>query len=260
MKSKIFLLRVVTAVLCFLAGPGTAAVAQDFQELQPGTAEDAVSPQEQIENVVTNLDISGVTAPDENYILGSTDIIDVTVMRHPEVSGRYAINSEGKIQYEFVGDIYVNGMTKKEVAQLVTDRLKEFIVDPQVMVKITDYNSKIVYVVGEVYRPGKIFMRGNTITIREALMQAGLPMLTGVTKKSHLITPSETGKGAKREVNVYALLYEGDLRENFVMNPGDVLYIPPTFLTKTMRAILPVTEPVGAAAGTAGTVTGVGGL
>ena len=33
------------------------------------------------------------------------------------------------------------------------------------------------------------------------------------------------------------------------MQPGDVLYIPPTFLTKVMRAISPVAAPIGQAAG-----------
>jgi len=39
------------------------------------------------------------------------------------------------------------------------------------------------------------------------------------------------------------------------MEPGDTLYVPPTFLTKTMRAINPITQPIGAAASTGRTVT-----
>jgi len=255
MNIKVNLLRILAIVCCLILGAGSPAFGQSFNDLKevPPPAEELN--EADIQTIIPSLQTTGSTAADENYILGATDIVEISVMRHPEVSGVYEINSEGKIQYEFVGDVYVNEMTKKQVAGLITNRLKEYIVDPQVTVKVTGYNSKVVYVVGEVYRPGKIFMRGNTITVREALMQAGLPMLTGVTKKSRLITPSESGKGEKRRVDVYALLYEGDLRENYVMNPGDVLYIPPTFLTKTMRALLPVTEPIGNAAGTAGTIT-----
>lgn len=192
------------------------------------------------------------------YTLGTNDVIEITVMRHPEVSGQYAINSEGKIQYEFVGDIKISEMVKDEVAKVVKERLSEYIVNPEVNVKIVGYNSKVVYVVGEVGHPGKIFMRGDTITVREALMQAGLPLLSGITKKSRLITPSESGAPVNRKVNVHALLFEGDLRENLVMNPGDILYIPPTMLTKAMRAIQPVAAPLGTAAGTGRTVMGVG--
>ncbi len=70
-------------------------------------------------------------------------------------------------------------------------------------------------------------------------------------KKSRLVTPSEQGKALNRPVNVEALLVEGDLRQNFIMKPGDTLYVPPTFLTKTMRAISPVTQPINNATGTA---------
>ena len=93
-------------------------------------------------------------------------------------------------------------------------------------------------------------MRGDTITVREALLGAGLPLLSAATKKTRLITPSADGKPAQKFINVEALLYEGDLRENLVMNPGDTLYIPATVLAKAMRAIQPVTQPLGEAAGT----------
>jgi len=183
------------------------------------------------------------------YTLGPVDVIEITVMRHPEVSGEYPINNEGMIQYEFVGDLMISGLTKDQAAQVIREALSEYIVSPEVSVKIIQYNSKVVYIVGEVFRPGKIFMHGDTITVREALMQAGLPRLSGITKKSHLIRPSETGRPDKKYLNVYALLYEGDLRYNEVMEPGDMLYIPPTFLTKIMRAISPVAAPIGQAAG-----------
>ena len=191
-----------------------------------------------------------------HYTLGKTDIIEISVLRHPEVSGEYTINSEGKIQYEFVGDVSIEGLTKKEIKEFLIKKLEEYIIAPEVTVKIVGYNSKIVYVVGEVGRPGKIFMRGDTITIREALIQAGLPLLSAKASKSYLITPSADGNPEKKNVNIHRLLYEGDLRENLTMRPGDTLYIPPTFLAKTMRVIQPVTQPINAVSGVAGKAYG----
>lgn len=196
------------------------------------------------------------TSPDDSkYTLGPNDIVEVTVMRHPEVSGQFPINSEGKIQYNFVGDIMISGLTKEDAAKTLADRLSEYIISPEVSVKIVGYNSKVIYVFGEVGAPGKVFMRGDTITIREALVQSGLPQLTGILKQSWLITPSEAGKVDKKSVNVYALMFEGDLRQNFTMKPGDVLYVPPTTMTKVLRAVTPITAPIGNVAGTARTVT-----
>jgi len=248
---------VIMTIICTALMP-VFAWGQNFSEISGAADSPAVDSAEVIKGEdATDADIlalvsePGMTGdPDASrYTLGPEDVISISVLRHPEVSGSFIINKEGKIQYAFVGDIEIAGLTKDEAAELIKNRLAEYIVSPEVSMTITGYNSKIVYVVGEVGRPGKIYMRGDTISVLEALIEAGLPQLTGVTKKSRLITPSETGQGDRRDVNVYALLYEGDLRENLVMKPGDVLYIPPTFLTKTMRAIQPVTAPLTNAAG-----------
>ena len=189
-----------------------------------------------------------------HYTVGATDILEITVMRHPEVSGQFIINNEGNIQYEFVGDLKVDGLTKDAVKKLLTEKLSDYIIDPEITVKIVGYNSKIIYVVGEVGRPGKIYMEGDTMTVHEALVEAGLPLLSAKTNAGRVITPSNSGTPLIRKVNVEKLLYHGDLRENLVMQPGDTLYVPPTFLAKTMRVIQPVAAPIGTAAGTGRTV------
>lgn len=188
------------------------------------------------------------------YTLGVNDIIEINVLRHPEVSGQFVINNEGNIQYEFIGDFSIEGLTKKELKTSLVEHLSEYIISPEVTIKIVGYNSKIVYVVGEVARPGKIFMRGDTITVREALVQAGLPLLSAKPQKSSLITPSSDGTPETKSVNAYKLLYKGDLRQNLVMKPGDTLYIPPTILAKTMRIMQPIAAPIGTASSTGRTV------
>ncbi|MBF0503875.1 MAG: polysaccharide biosynthesis/export family protein [Candidatus Omnitrophica bacterium] len=187
------------------------------------------------------------------YTLGPDDVIDIVVMRHPEVSGQYIINKEGKIQYEFVGDIVLAGLTKEQAVKFLTKELSTYIIRPEISFKISGYNSKIVYVVGEVARPGRIPMHGDTITVRDALLEAGLPIIpTAATDSASIFTPAATGKVIRKKVNVEALLYKGDLRENYVLHPGDCLYVPATFLAKAMRYISPVTQPVGEVAGAGG--------
>lgn len=190
------------------------------------------------------------------YTLGPNDVIEIEVRRHPEFSGQYTINSEGKIEYKFVGDIVVEGLTKAELREQLTQLLSEFIIEPEIDVSIVAYLSKVFYVVGEVGRPGKFYMRGNTVTVREALVQAGLPTGSASTRKSRLITPDDTGENNYVKVDVQKLLYEGDLKQNCQMQPGDVLYIPPTVMAKIIRVISPVTNITGQAAGTARTGMG----
>ena len=257
------ILLLLITIFAFLSGP--SAFAQNFSKNKPTQDQDkqtAQSPNaektelsdEDIKQILINEGIplastdpgTGSDAPSK-YTLGINDVIEIVVARHPEVSGQYGINNEGKIQYEFVGDIKIAGMTKNEVTENISQILSKYIISPDVTIKITGYNSKVVYVIGEVGQPGKIYMRGDTISVREALVQAGLPLLSAKTGDGRLITPAADGKPLIKKINVQKLLYEGDLRENLVMKPGDTLYVPPTFLAKALRAIQPVAAPIGTA-------------
>lgn len=231
--------------------PPTATVPVTMDELNP-QIQQAI--QEQQNTQANSPLVNDQVKSESKYTLGENDVIEISVLRHPELSGQYAINNEGKIQYEFMGDVKIAGLTKKDATDELAKLLSKYVITPEVTVKIVGYNSKVVYVIGEVGSPGKIFMRGDTITIREALMQAGLPLLSANTPKGSLITPSTSGRALQKNVNIHKLLIEGDLRENLVMKPGDTLYVPPTLMAKAMRVIQPVAAPVGTAAGTARTV------
>ncbi len=185
------------------------------------------------------------------YTLGPDDVIAIAVRRHPEFSGQYKVNSEGKIEYKYVGDIIVSGLTKVQLKKRLTEVLSEYLIEPDVDIQIVQYLSKVFYVVGDVNRPGKFYMRGDTIKAREAIVQAGLPNHAAAMKRCRIITPNEAGKNNYVDVNVYKLLYEGDLKENLVMKPGDVLYVPATVMAKIIRVISPITETIGQVTGTA---------
>jgi len=203
----------------------------------------------------------GESLPDNRYIdpirytLGPDDVIEITVMRHPEFSGIYPINLEGKIQYKFVGDIEVTGLTKKELEEKIKEVISGFVINPEVNVTITEFRSKVIYVLGEVGRPGKYYMRSETIPVREVVVEAGLPTLSAAMRRCRLITPAKDGKVMKRTVDLYSILYSGNLKHNIEMHPGDVLYVPATVMAKIMRVISPVTAPVSTAASGKGSAT-----
>lgn len=181
-----------------------------------------------------------------NYTLGPDDVVEVTVMRHPEFSGTYPVNQEGKLQYKFVGDIQVTGMTKVQLEDKIRGIVSKFVISPEVNVTITEYKSKVFYVLGEVGQPGKYYMRSEEISVRDAVVMAGLPTQAAAMRKSKIITPSEKG-GREQMVDMYGLLYGGDLHKNLMMRPGDFLYVPSTVMAKVFRVISPVSNAVGTA-------------
>lgn len=182
------------------------------------------------------------------YTLGPDDVIEVSVMRHPEFSGIFPINSEGKIQYKFVGDIDIKGMTKKQVEEKLTKVLSNYLVGPEVSVTITEFKSKFIFVLGEVGQPGKYYIKSETISVRDAVVNSGLPTHSAAMRKCSLITPDKSGRVRNRAVNIFAILYNGDLRHNIEMKPGEILYVPATVMAKVIRVINPVATTVGLAA------------
>lgn len=190
--------------------------------------------------------VNNITVSDPmHYTLGAEDVIQIDVQRHPEFSGVFPVNLEGKIQLNFAGDIEITGLTKQELEQKIRNAISKYIINPEVTVTIMDYKSKVIYVLGEVGAPGKYFMRAETIPIREALVQSGLPTLSAAMRRCRLITPDKTGKAKIKEVDVYTLLYGGDLTKNLDMHAGDVLYVPATVMAKIVQVINPVSSVVG---------------
>jgi len=182
------------------------------------------------------------------YTLGPDDVVQIDVMRHPEFSGVYPVNLEGKIQYKFVGDIDVTGLNKKEVEEKIKGIIAGYIINPEITITILEYKSKVIYVLGEVGQPGKYFMRVDSVPVREAVVNAGLPTLSAAMRRCRLVTPSKNGRIKTRSVDLYSILYGGNLKNNLDMHPGDVLYVPATVMAKIIRVINPVTAAVGVTA------------
>lgn len=191
--------------------------------------------------------VAAKTDEPTRYTLGPDDVIEIVVRRHGEFSGQYPINSEGKIQYKFIGDIEVKGLSKTEIKEKISRILSKFIINPELDVTILEYRSKVIYVIGEVGAPGKYYMKADKISLREAIVQAGLPTLSASMRRTQLIRPDKKGKPMEKKVDLYALLYEGKLNLDQDMLPGDVVVVPATFFAKIMRIISPVAAPIGSA-------------
>lgn len=191
------------------------------------------------------------------YTLGPDDVIQIEVLKHQEFSGIFPVNLEGKIQYKFVGDIDVTRLTKKQLEQKIKEIISAYIINPEVAVTVLEYRSKVIYVLGEVGQPGKYYMRSESIPLREAVVYAGLPLQSAAMRKTQIITPDKNGKVKTQRVDLYSLLYGGNLKLNYELHAGDILYVPCTVMAKVIRVINPVTAAVnGAASGPQGASTG----
>lgn len=184
------------------------------------------------------------------YTLGRDDLIRIQVRNQPEFSGDFLVGPDGHIQYNYLGDIPVVGMTKYEVEQVLTKLLEAYIRVPQVSVAIVTYNSKAVYVIGEVNRPGKYLMRGDVIKLREAIIAAGLPTRAAALWRTHVIQP-DLKRPRVRKVNLKRILYKGKLRDDIDLNPGEIVVVPSTVISVVNSFLSQLLNPLTRAAASA---------
>lgn len=176
------------------------------------------------------------------YTLGKDDVIQIIVRGQPEFSGTFAVGHSGAIQYGYVGDIVADGLTKEELRQVLTEKLKQYVRVPAVQVAIVGFNSKAIYVLGQVARPGKYAMRGDTIKIRDAVIAAGLVIKHAAMRRVHIIK-SDPNDPSYRVIDLYDVLLKGKMKQNVDLVNGDIIVVPTTFFGKVTGFIADLVDP-----------------
>ncbi len=117
----------------------------------------------------------GPAAPAGDYAVGPGDVIEVAVYGNDDLSRIPTVQTNGSISLPLLGEVQVAGLTIAEVQRKITNLLeKDYLVKPQVEVKVRDYNSQYVSVVGEVNSPGRKPIRGRMRLIDAARVEARL--------------------------------------------------------------------------------------
>jgi polysaccharide export outer membrane protein len=155
--------------------------------------------------------------------LGAGDLIEVRVFQEPELSGLYQIGSQGDLIFPLCRRVVVGGSTANGAAEKLRACLAEgFLRDPQVTVLVREFNSKKIFVFGEVQKPGT-FPYQDGMTVITAVTLAG-----GFTRTAAQNSTSVTRKVDAQEVKVRVNVQDIALGKapNFMLEPGDIVYVP----------------------------------
>jgi protein involved in polysaccharide export with SLBB domain len=171
--------------------------------------------------------------PDE-YRLGIRDVVAIVVFGQEELSGQFTVGAGGSFAYPLLGEVKAAGLTSRELAAAIRDQLVDgFIREPQVSVTITEYQSRRVFVVGEVGLPGTVPLTG-AITLLEALAKAGgvgpnagtdVVVLRPGAGRSGTDGPVMQGQSGVDQVARLAIddLQSGEAAENIALLDGDTI-------------------------------------
>jgi polysaccharide biosynthesis/export protein len=108
-----------------------------------------------------------------NYVLGANDQILIRAPGLDEVNEKpFRVDADGNITLPLLGKIKAGGMTLQELEAEVTKRAREYIVDPQVIINVTQFRSEPVFFVGAFRAPGIYPLQGAR-TLVEMLIRVG---------------------------------------------------------------------------------------
>jgi len=140
----------------------------------------------------------------------------------------------------------------KKDGRIFTYDLNELIKDPQKSQEIVVTGGDAVYVpplelnkvfvLGEVKSPKSVIVKGK-LTVVDAIAEAGGYTADAVTS-SVMIIRGELGSQKGIRINLSQILKEGDIGQNIELMPGDIVYVPKTFIVHIERFLRGISAPI----------------
>lgn len=180
---------------------------------------------ETLGNRTSDDELPQIQAPFGRYILGSGDVVTVTVWGHPELSGKRVIGPDGEIQLPFVGSFRVAGLSADDASHKLTSALREDYLNTAASVTVDSYNSNQVIVLGHVAHQGVLTFAGEP-TLLEALAMAGAA--PGKGDEAAMPTRCAIVRGRDRImwVDLRPLLKGKDVALNIPLQRNDLVFVP----------------------------------
>ncbi len=170
------------------------------------------------------------------YRLNKSDVLEISFAFAPEFDQTVTIQPDGFIALKEAGHVLAEDATLAELESRIAAAYGKLLRDPEITVKLKDFDHPYFIAAGEVAHPGKFELRGGT-TLTAALAEAG-----GFTQQARhsqvvlfrRVTPelAET-----RVLNVKTMLKHRNLQEDPLLQPGDYLFVPRSTLSNILRFV-----------------------
>jgi polysaccharide export outer membrane protein len=171
--------------------------------------------------------VPAVVAPPD-YVIGPDDVLIVSFWRDKDLSTEAVVRPDGKISLQLINDIQASGLTPEQLRVAVTSAASKFVEEPTVTVVIKQINSRKVYIVGQVAKPGPYTLGGPMTLIQLIALAGGLTeyadkeniAIVGVAQQPDAEPPSV-------RVNYADLMKRKNLKQNNIaLKPGDTVVVP----------------------------------
>jgi polysaccharide export outer membrane protein len=205
--------RVSLGLPVFLVLLGSRAnFAQDIASAKSGT-----NPRD-----AKNADLKAPSAGGPSYRIGVGDVLQVSVWEEPQFTESAVVRPDGMISIPLVPEVVVAGLTPESAETMLTARLEKFLHKPRVTVIVQEIHSRMVYITGEVQRPGA-YPLIDTMNVVQLVSRSG-----GLTDfaRSKQVYVLRAVSGTRVKVDYRKLLKGQSPEQNIELAPGDTVVVP----------------------------------
>ena len=208
-----------------------SACASSYTDLPSGTIQSITASPVLEQQTITVPIIAVEKSPAGDYLVGPGDVLLVNVngkfeLSSPGLNGASSkvsgsrVDESGAIRLPLVGRVPVAGMTLTQIDTQLRQIFSQYLTDPWVVVEISEYKSRPLYLLGQFRNAGTFYM-DRPLTLLNGLALGGGMLDTANLRSARLIRD-----GQIIPVDIYQLLREGALQQNIWLQAGDTLYVP----------------------------------
>ena len=175
--------------------------------------------------LLAGLMINPAFAADAGYRINKGDKLKIDVWQEENLHAEVMVTPDGTISFPMVGTVEAAGKTVDELQTFLRERLEEYIPGPEVIVSLLTVDGNLIYVIGEVTRPGPYMMAKN-LDVMQALSMAG--GLTPFAAKNDIRILRRAAEGGSSSIPfAYGDVEDGDdLEANILLQSGDTIIVP----------------------------------
>ena len=158
------------------------------------------------------------------YRIGARDLIEIRVFGQEKLNTTVRVTEQGKITFPMLGEVSVEGLTASELEKRLVQLLsKDYLLNPEVSVRILEFQSKQVSVLGAVAKQGFIELIGRQTLLQVITAAGGLMRDAG--KEIIVFRQQPDGTSSPLRIVVDDLMQRGDPKSNIIIEPGDTVMI-----------------------------------
>ncbi|MFC1589244.1 polysaccharide biosynthesis/export family protein [Pseudomonadota bacterium] len=168
--------------------------------------------------------VSNVYSEEGSYVIGPGDTLSISVWKEEGLQKEVLVKPDGHITFPLVGNVKAGGLSTEALTDLIVAKLKSYIPNPNLTVSVLQSGSNMVYVIGQVNRPGQ-FITSQYMDVLQALTMAG--GLTPYADSDNIKILRRSEKGKEIFEFDYDEVISGDGMEmNIVLKAGDTVVVP----------------------------------